>query len=807
MQMFTTANQAKEYIKDNYTLVTNELVILGEGKIGPSQSYTTYGYIFDNNNGSFQQVAVKGNYGVPRVPNSNNIYFEERPYEKVSSEGIIYQKDILQYLIDHPESLASIKMKSKVDDLKAERINSLTAANIQNTENIKKEFLFHYPKYLNPTLKELDQNKQNFLIKNIESLDLNDTDKPKLEKLFENTQRLKNREIKLKESSTIAYQIIGDLDPRSLTLKIEAALDKFNPNITYNKQGNDKAIGYKVMKFDEEENVIISGANSSIVYSGDDIKKNKMLAMEGNGIYVGINKEYVMDYYSNLAEKEVLLKVEFDLKDITTGNITDKEPELSVTKVKLLEAYLIEEGEIVSKLHNNKEVKMKNENIKLQSGLYFVIEKELIPENDYLNHYKDEIGNDINIIKDNNILFELNDKDLQHSTISLPNEIGKWDFEDIDLELTHDILDGLNIKNIRNEFDCNFGINDNYNKEAYLVYKQNDEIIVKTELHNSNLTLEQFIEENTIRLNDSFDFQITEKQVEERIIENIDFSVLENPNYADPKYTALLLSELKEKHPDHQILKMHNEEDRKAYSTQVEDLTNNKLTFGNFKSEKGYLINKDKSLIIVLPEAALVENNLINQVKENFNFSTLNNNFLIKQDVGDIDYLVRENNMKGEIEIDNTTFQVFEKKPLSNGDKGVVYLLQIPVNEKQEDDIKFLNDELAKIGFTVTSFQMVGSDFKTICKSDTCNENIVLKLNKDNSDLRVGNMKFLMQKINRKGLDPKEVETTLISVLKECKESNKVNFKNTAKKESFDNTPNVKKYRSNNGLKPNKLRM
>ena len=88
-----------------------------------------------------------------------------------------------------------------------------------------------------------------------------------------------------------------------------------------------KLIGYKVMPI--KDGVIGSGANGRLKM---DVKPNKVVSMPGNGIYISLDKEYVMDYYSGLADEEVLVTFEFDNNDITTGNITDKETEISVKK-------------------------------------------------------------------------------------------------------------------------------------------------------------------------------------------------------------------------------------------------------------------------------------------------------------------------------------------------------------------------------------------------------------------------------------------------------------------------------------------
>lgn len=110
-----------------------------------------------------------------------------------------------------------------------------------------------------------------------------------------------------------------------------------------------KYVGYKVMPL--ENGILIAGADKRQTF---ELKKNTNIKMNGNGIYIGMDKDYVMDYYSGLAEEEVFLTLEFNKADITTGNIEDKEPELSLRTAKIIDIHKIEDGEIIE---NKKKVK------------------------------------------------------------------------------------------------------------------------------------------------------------------------------------------------------------------------------------------------------------------------------------------------------------------------------------------------------------------------------------------------------------------------------------------------------------------
>jgi len=110
--------------------------------------------------------------------------------------------------------------------------------------------------------------------------------------------------------------------------------------------------GYKVMK--TENGKIISGADNRQSFS---IEKNKEIQMYGNGIYLGMDKDYVFNYYSGLADEEVLLTLKFKKSDIITGSLDDREPELSVRKAIITDFQNIIEGEIVKPEPKKKKLK------------------------------------------------------------------------------------------------------------------------------------------------------------------------------------------------------------------------------------------------------------------------------------------------------------------------------------------------------------------------------------------------------------------------------------------------------------------
>ncbi len=119
------------------------------------------------------------------------------------------------------------------------------------------------------------------------------------------------------------------------------------PIVGFEKAPSGKLIGYKIMSVDNDGQ-LTSGADSRMKFEN---KIGQTIAMPGDGVFLNNKPSYVMDYYSGLADNEVLLKVEFDKKDIKFGEsqLTDLEPEIGVSKAKILDSKKVtEDGEDIS---------------------------------------------------------------------------------------------------------------------------------------------------------------------------------------------------------------------------------------------------------------------------------------------------------------------------------------------------------------------------------------------------------------------------------------------------------------------------
>ena len=89
-------------------------------------------------------------------------------------------------------------------------------------------------------------------------------------------------------------------------------------------------IGYKAMAY--KDGLLISGADNRLKFKpilGQEIR------FPGNGIYLSLSKRYVQTYYTGLHDGEAIITLSFDPKDITFGNLTDRETEIAVSKATL----------------------------------------------------------------------------------------------------------------------------------------------------------------------------------------------------------------------------------------------------------------------------------------------------------------------------------------------------------------------------------------------------------------------------------------------------------------------------------------
>lgn len=333
---------------------------------------------------------------------------------------------------------------------------------------------------------------------------------------------------------------------------------------------------------------------------------------------------------------------------------------------------------------------------------------------DFIHLFDEEVNNS----RKDGLTIKLNNTDLRHSKVTLPRSNKEIDFEDLDLESTAKILDGLDIEHHLAELELDIEDVNIFDGENYISYIDNDALVIKTDVTDTNFTLEEFVQYQAER----FDSEVSDKKIlealdlpkEQRVflvtrntqnnekidLEDCDYKttinrlidldnqficedyplgndfvsyiaykengefvfkaeeqdgsyslnefkeyLAERAGWNDQelnvndinsvlgnslKFTEKTMQELADTYPKYKLLTMHNDEDRKAFATQIEDLTNGKLSYGDFEIKDGFLINEDNQLIIVLPEKHLEERALFKKHYQTLVLALLKQTFKLK---------------------------------------------------------------------------------------------------------------------------------------------------------------------------------
>jgi len=98
-------------------------------------------------------------------------------------------------------------------------------------------------------------------------------------------------------------------------------------------------VGYKAMRF--ENGRAISGADSRQSFV---VRKGHVIRMPGKGVFLSTNREYILKYYAGGNDRDVILTLEFNPKDIVSvlGSLDDREPELTVSAAKIVDFEILE---------------------------------------------------------------------------------------------------------------------------------------------------------------------------------------------------------------------------------------------------------------------------------------------------------------------------------------------------------------------------------------------------------------------------------------------------------------------------------
>ena len=95
-----------------------------------------------------------------------------------------------------------------------------------------------------------------------------------------------------------------------------------------------QVVGYKVMRYDPQRREAVSMADSRQRFQ---LVRGVRVAPRWPGLFLSPNRDYVLDYYAGHNDEEVLLVFNFDPRDVTRGNLLDREAEVAVREARLVD--------------------------------------------------------------------------------------------------------------------------------------------------------------------------------------------------------------------------------------------------------------------------------------------------------------------------------------------------------------------------------------------------------------------------------------------------------------------------------------
>ena len=98
-------------------------------------------------------------------------------------------------------------------------------------------------------------------------------------------------------------------------------------------------IGYRVMAYNPTTGRAVSGADSRISVP---LKTGETHTVRGLGMFLTPHRQYAIDYYAH-HDLNALLEYDFNADEITSGNLDDTEPEVSVRSARLVSVTILNE--------------------------------------------------------------------------------------------------------------------------------------------------------------------------------------------------------------------------------------------------------------------------------------------------------------------------------------------------------------------------------------------------------------------------------------------------------------------------------
>ena len=96
-------------------------------------------------------------------------------------------------------------------------------------------------------------------------------------------------------------------------------------------------IGFRIMAYNPATRRAVSGADSRVTVP---LKTGETHTVRGLGMFLTPHRQYAIDYYAH-HELNALLEYEFNPDEITSGNLDDTEPEVSVQRARLVSVTIL----------------------------------------------------------------------------------------------------------------------------------------------------------------------------------------------------------------------------------------------------------------------------------------------------------------------------------------------------------------------------------------------------------------------------------------------------------------------------------
>ncbi len=117
-----------------------------------------------------------------------------------------------------------------------------------------------------------------------------------------------------------------------VTQQIGASLPSPQPAGPWKILPDGRLLGYRAWRYDPDTNEAISGADSR---QRAPLSKGIVHRLSGKGMFLASSRQYVLDYYAG-NELNAICRYAFEPSSVTSGSLTDREPEISVREAELL---------------------------------------------------------------------------------------------------------------------------------------------------------------------------------------------------------------------------------------------------------------------------------------------------------------------------------------------------------------------------------------------------------------------------------------------------------------------------------------